>query len=635
MLVLAAGLGLILLCISVALVGPSVWKAAREGRTALEEASHAVLRKDADVARLEFRAAHQLFSDAGKRLDSGVAWPLRVTPIASTHHGVARSLADIGIEVSRTGDAVADAMEELPSQQLTFTQGRVDLRLVRTAERALDVGVRSIPGIERAVRDMPAGWVGGPLATARRQVLDVLPGMMDGVRKMQSALAGLPGLLAEGGQKRYLVAFSNLAELRGSGGLFGYVTSLRAKDGDLDLGKLSGRPTEIFPKPGDVGLTYPSWLPDDLRKEAKIFQNINMTTDFPTVGGFVLQTVEPETGPMDGVIATDPIGIAAVLRLTGPIRVPEWYEEITADNVARVAMHDVYVRIPDDNERRERFFEQLVRTAFDRLVTTTITLTPQSAGAFDGAVRGGHFRMFSKHDDDQVVLERIGASGSVRRAAAATDVLSVVSENAAGNKMDWFLRRELRYRVALDPVTGRGAAALGVTFRNDAPETGLPEYVIGSVLPGVPKGMNRQIVMLIRGPTDELQRFTVDDDERDVSSAREGALPVHRSTIELAAKSRVQLVASTTIERAVMRTDDTRVFRLVVLRQPTAHPDFADIEIEVPKGWRASGQTRFLGDLTTDLVMEVRLERTARGSLIDRLLVRPWRAVRDVFSALF
>jgi hypothetical protein len=626
---IAAGVGVVLVCVSSALVGPSVWKAAREGRTALEEASRAVLRKDAAVARVEFRAADQLFSDASERLGSFVAWPLRIVPLVSTHHGVARSLSDIGTEVAHTGNAVADAMEDLPDQQLTFTDGRVDLGLVRTAERALEVGVRSIPTIEHALDEMPMGWVGGPLVTARRQVLDLLPGVMDGVRKAQAALAGLPGLLAEGGQKRYLVAFSNLAELRGSGGLFGYVTSLSAKDGDLDLGTLSGRPTELFPAPGEVGLDVPDWFPEDLRKEAQLFQNINMTTDFPTVGRFVLETAEPATGGMDGVIAVDPIGIGAVLRLTGPIRVPSWHEEITPENVAKIAMHDVYVRVAD-RERREAFFEELVRTSFDRLVSTKITLTPRSTGLFDAAVRGGHFRMFSKHDDDQTVFERIGASGSLRRAARATDVLSVVSENATGNKADWFLRRDVRYRVALDPVTGRGTADLDVSFRNDAPETGLPDYIIGSTRGDVPRGVSQQIVMLIRGPTDELQRLTIDGDDEEPSPAREGPFPVYRSTIEIAPRSRRQLAAATSIRRAVVNADGDRVFRLVVLRQPVAQPDFADIRIEVPKGWRATGQTRYLGDLTTDLVLEVRLERTTRGSLIDRFVVRPWRAVRNV-----
>lgn len=629
---LALGVCIVIVGASAALVGPSAWRAAREGRTALLEASSAVARKDADVARVEFRAARDVFASAAEKLDSTLAWPLRATPFVSTHHGVSRSLADIGSTIADAGVAIADAMDELPQQQLTFTDGRVDLAAVRTAQRALAIGARSIPSIEAAIADMPTGWVGGPLAAPRQQVFELLPSLIDGVRKAEAALGGLPSILAEGGQKRYLVAFSNLSELRGSGGLFGYVTSLRAKDGDLDLGKLSGRPTELFPEPSSVGLEFPAWFPADLRAEAGLFQNINMTTDFPTVGRFVLKTAAPETGPMDGVIAADPVGIGAVLRLTGPIRVPSWGGEITADNVAKIAMHDVYIEIPNDLSRREAFFGELVRTAFDKLVTSTISLSPETVGLFDTAVSGGHFRMYSKHEPDQTVFDRLGASGDVRRANDASDVLSVVTENASGNKADWFLRREFRYRVALDPVSGRAATALGLTVRNDAPAVGLPDYIVGSPLPELAQGVNRQIVMLVRGATDSLERLEVDGQQVQQSTAREGPFPAYRTTVDVAPQSRKQIVLQTAIADAITGSGDERVFTLVVMRQATATPDFADIEIEVPKGWRAAGQTRFLGDLTSDVTLEVRLERTTRGSLFDRVVLGPWRTVRDVFS---
>jgi hypothetical protein len=243
--------------------------------------------------------------------------------------------------------------------------------------------------------------------------------------------------------------------------------------------------------------------------------------------------------------------------------------------------------------------------------------------------------MYSEHADDQIVFDHLGASGDVRRAAGATDVLSVVSENAIGNKADWYLRRDIRYRVALDPLGGRATTALGVTFRNDAPEVGLPDYVIGSPLSGIRKGTNRQIVMLVRSPTDDLRRFEVDDRAEQSSDAFEGPFPTYRTTIEMPPQSRTSLVASSTIERAVTRSDDEHVYKLVVMRQPVANADFADIEIEVPKGWRASGQTRFLGDLTHDVTLEVRLERTARGSVLDSVVMRPWGSVKRLFGRVF
>jgi hypothetical protein len=607
-----------------------VFKAADDGRVALIEGSRAVLRRDAAAARVEFRASNELFSKAGSRLRSPFAWPLRVLPVARTHVGVARSLVRIGASVSESGLAISDTMEGLPEQSLAFREGRVDLDQVRKARAALAIGASGSVEIDEAIADMPTGWVGGPLSVPRQQARDMLPPILDGVRKAEAALGGLPSILAEGGRKRYVVAFSNLSELRGAGGLFGFVTALEASDGDLDLEDLSGRPTDIFASPGDVGLDFPEWFPEDFREQAAIFQNINMTTDFPTVGRFVVQTAERSEGEMDGVIAVDPIGISAILGLTGPIKLPTWPNQITTDNVAKLAMHDVYVSI-ESNARRELFFEQLVRTAFDKLTSATIRLSAESAGVFDQAVRGGHFRMYSDHEQDQAVFDQLGASGSVFRARNATDVLSVVSENATGNKIDWFLRRDIRYTVNLDPDKRSAIGDLRVTFRNTAPPNGLPDYIIGGKIEGLQRGASRQIVVLLRPGQNELGGIAVDEKVATLVAEREGDFRAYRTTVEVPPRARSQLLARSFVPNAFIGRGDERVYRLHVLRQPVANPDFAEIEIAVPAGWETIGQNRYLGDLTQDVVLEVRVKRTVAGSWFGE----PLGVAKRLFSRLF
>lgn len=627
-LAIALGVYAFLCLVSAALVGPPTWRAAQDGRTALTEGASAVSRRDAPAARVEFAEAEELFASAGARLRSPLAWPLRAIPLLSTHVGVGSALSDVGSEIASSGIQIADTMRTLPDESLMFRDGAVDLEEVRRASAALEDAAKRSDRIGTALAGMPDGWVASGLAGPRAQARELLPPILDGVRKARAALQGLPSILAEGGTKRYLVAFSNLSELRGAGGLFGYVTELRASDGDLDLEELSGRPTDIFPPPGEVGLEYPDWFPDDLRQQAEIFQNINMTSDFPTVGRFVVQTAERAAGPMDGVIAVDPIGIAAVLGLVGPVELETWPRPITAENVAEIAMHDVYVEI-EQNDRRELFFEQLVRAAFDKLTSTDVRLSVATAGTFDAAVRGGHFRMYSDHDADQDTFVELGAAGGVARADGATDVLSVVSENAAGNKIDWFLKRDIRYRAVLDPDDQSATGSLAVTFRNTAPSAGLPDYVIGSKI-GLPAGTNRQIVNVIRAPTDDLRALAVDGGEAAVSVAAEGALRAYRTNVDVAPRDRSQLTVQTVFQNAVVATPgngDAMIYRLHVLRQPLATPDFVDIEVAAADGWRVTGQTSYLGELTQDVVLEVRLERTVVG--------RPWGWITHRVRSLF
>jgi hypothetical protein len=67
------------------------------------------------------------------------------------------------------------------------------------------------------------------------------------------------------------------------------------------------------------------------------------------------------------------------------------------------------------------------------------------------------------------------------------------------------------------------------------------------------------------------------------------------------------------------------------MRQATANPDFADIEILVPRGWDTIGTRRFLGDMTQDVVLEVRVRRTVAGSVIGEPLSYAKRLIRRIF----
>jgi hypothetical protein len=61
------------------------------------------------------------------------------------------------------------------------------------------------------------------------------------------------------------------------------------------------------------------------------------------------------------------------------------------------------------------------------------------------------------------------------------DYLGLVTQNLGGNKIDWFLRREVSYDVTFDAATRRATGHVRVLLHNDAPPDGLSELVIGSI----------------------------------------------------------------------------------------------------------------------------------------------------------
>lgn len=609
--------------------GPAAFRAARDGRTALEAAGNAFVQRDADSARRHFAEARDTFKSAEGRLGSPITWPLRLVPIVNTHIRVGHSLAAIGRGAAEAGLGATAALGQFPGGELKMVDGRMDLAGVRRASAAFASGAVAAAEIRQEIRRMPTGWVVGALGRPRREALERLPAAIEGLQKGQTALQALPSLLAEKGTKRYVVAFSNLSELRGSGGFIGFVTLLRAEKGKLDLEGVSGRPTELFPPPGESNLTYPRWFSDEFRTEAKIFQNINLTTDFPTVGRLLVQSATPAVGKVDGAIGVDPVGIGAVLNATGPISVPAWPDPITAGNVSRVAQHDVYLRIAQEPERQE-FFSQLVRTAFDKLTAIDVRLRPKTLGAFDAAVRAGHFRMYSSNVEDQSTIKELGLDGGVDRAGGANDVLSLISENATGNKIDWYLRRNVHYRVRLHPDEDAAETELTAELRNDAPGSGLPDYVIGSPLKGLPRGTNRQNLLLVRSPSDSLGSFLVGTRTFDPARAHEGALSSYRASADVKPRSATGVRVTSIVERAFSGRGRHRTYTLHVLPQPVVNADRYELVVDTPAGWDVEGRTRFDGALTDDVVLEVELTQSWRAWLLEKVFLNPWRLARDL-----
>ena len=118
-----------------------------------------------------------------------------------------------------------------------------------------------------------------------------------------------------------------------------------------------GDPT--YEAPEDYVRRYGQFLPQ------RNLQNVNLSPDFPTVGK-VLESLAPQAGvgDVDGVVAVDPEGLAAILELTGPVPVAGWPTDITAENVVDVTLSEAYRAFADTPERAD-FLGDVAQTVVD------------------------------------------------------------------------------------------------------------------------------------------------------------------------------------------------------------------------------------------------------------------------------
>lgn len=472
------------------------------------------------------------------------------------------------------------------------------------------------------------------MASRRAAALEDARSALRGLRRGAAGLEVAPEMLGADGPRRYYLAFANLSELRGTGGFLGYFSVLEIRGGELRLLDAEGRPTGEFPQP--EGLDPPGWFTDAYARfeAADLWQNLNVTTDFPTAGDLIRQAIPDELGPVDGVIQIDPLGLEPILELTGPVPVEGWPEPVTAENVSRVSQHEAYARFEGDNDARREFLGSVIDEVFGALVSADVGLEGESLRRLGEASAGGHVQVYASRAEEEDALRRAGLARGVDRAADATDVLGVVNENAGANKADWFLRRRMRYSVTLDPETREATGRLVLALRNTAPTSGEPSYVIGPNI-DIGAGVNRTLLMLLRPPRDELEGFRQGAEPMSVSRAREAALRSYQRFLDVPPRDAVEVEAEFRVPDALRADGDELVYRLHVLRQPIAHPDDLTVEIRPPAGWEVSGETTWSGALASDVVLEVRLSRSTAASVVDTLFVGPFELAKRLIGSLF
>ncbi len=568
-------------------------------RVLVERALDAARAGDAKTARARFGQAAGEFEDARGLLDNPVVSMGLTIPVVGPNLRAARDIARVGADLARSGQKTAGTVDP---DRLHVVDGTVPLAEVQRVTPELQRGARDL---QRAVRSLD-----------RIDHTFLLPPVRDGLRKVDRQLANAsdeadnavasarlaPAVFGGQGTRRYFLAVQNTAEQRATGGFVGNWGILTAEGGKVQLDRFE-RISVLNPPPGtDRPLTAPE---DYLRRyqrfqPSQAWQNINMSPDFPTVAQVMADQYRLATGEqVDGFLAVDPDGLAALLRLTGPVSVPGWPEPLTADNVVRVTLNDAYVRFGGADPERVDFLGDVAHSVVDRATHVQLGNPAKIARTLGRAARQGHLIVAMTRPEEQALAQQLDIAGKMP--AIHSDSLLVTTQNGAGNKVDYFLKRHLAYTLHVDPGSGGRVAQLrgrlDVQLDNSAPSAGLPQIVIGPFDARFAPGENRSFVSVYTplGFT----AATVDGQQQLLDGTTELGRNVYSTFVSVPAQSSSTLALDLT---GTLRLEHGGWYRLDLVRQPGLTPDDVTVNIDVPAGWRIAdkrGVQRIAGRTAT------------------------------------
>jgi hypothetical protein len=469
------------------------------GRDLLRSGLAAARVGDTDQATGDLLAARRALGRGSVSLGALWARPAWVVPGVSQN---ARALRLAVEEVTGLADVATTAAEEADLSSLRARQGRIDLAAVAAMDEPLVRVLDQLQTSRRHLATLQDAWLLAPVA---ERIGDLADELADAVPSVELALEGVraaPTLLGADAPRTYLVLFTTPVEGRATTGFPGNFAELTFTAGRMEMDRF-GRVSELnaglpdgggtITRPADYLARYSRFGPN------RDWRNVPLSPDFPTIAA-VAADLYPQSGgrPVDGVLSLDPVALAALLRFTGPVAVPGVDQPLTDKDTAQFLLRDQYVQLPDTPERVDAL-ETLAQTTFDRLTATDLPGPRELGRVFGPIVEAKHLQLFAFVDGADF-LDHLGITG--RYPAVNGDFVSVTTSNAAGSKIDLFLRRSLDYDVTWDPATGEVQATATITLTNEAPAAGLPDYVIGNALgrrlgeEQLPPGWNNVFVTL-------------------------------------------------------------------------------------------------------------------------------------------
>ena len=556
-----------------------------DARAAMQRGRQALTAGAAADAASSFDEAERSFREAQDGLSNPLTRIASVIPVIGRTPDAARAGAIAGVSTARAGDALAAGIEQLPGGvgALAPQDGTIPVEpleavgpaLVR-AEGFLADADRTLQG---ATTSLVPGLISDPLEEFQAEVSESLRTVSAAARLVEV----LPSFLGADGPRTYFVGAQNPAELRGTGGLIGAYSTLTIEDGRMELGPFG--PVQDLAEADGVEPPNPDYAARyDRFGGAGYWLNINMTPDVPSAATAIERLWEEVNGQrLDGTILADPHALARLMRGSPPVPVPGSEITVDAETLVPFVSNEAY-EIFTNPAQRKRLLGDVAGLVLERYLSGDAGPPAEAGRAIADIAGDGHLLLHAADPETQRAFEVAGAAGGLLDPAG--DYLSVVANNAGGNKVDYYLERSIRHDVRLLP--GRVAeVTTEVRFRNAAPAEGAVPYVIGP-FPGVSDAGENVMFLSVYAPRGA-RLLGAQENGGPSRGGLEEELghPVAWTNLRIPSGESATVRYRWTVPDAWTGSDRSGAYRLTFQGQATIRPTRLLVRVTPPKGMRA------------------------------------------------
>lgn len=379
-----------------------------------------------------------LIPNYGSRLSAA----LHVLPIAMevSHAGVL-GCSVLSLVISRFHDPLNTKAQGLTMADFSLVE--VDFQQIKTL---LNLVIDQIGHLQPSDLQLDPR-LGKTLATFQKEI----PTVQMWLGTVEQLLPVAPALLGIGTPANYLIELLDSTELRPGGGFmgnFGFATlsGARLTSASITDVYLLDRPFEAS---GKVIPYPPAYTWFDLAPASWTFRDSNLDADFPTAARYSEANYKHEGGniQVQGVIAITPALIQQALEITGPIKIPEYNETVTAQNLIGL-IHYHQLAVGGQESQRKHFTSVLAEQFLARVRQLSSTALPQFLKLFMNALHTKNLQVYLNSSVAENLLQTYHLNSAIE--APNSDSLFLVDANISPNKASDQITDTLNDQISID-----------------------------------------------------------------------------------------------------------------------------------------------------------------------------------------
>lgn len=370
--------------------------------------------------------------------------------------------------------------------------GRIDVQLLRSAQPQLAEIAANAGRLEAQTRAIADPGYLPQIRDARTKIQEQTTDITNVLRNTALAAQLVPSMMGADGPRTYFMGFQTNAEARGTGGLLGGFGILRLDNGAAKVDTLAAN-TELSGSSAlvDLGPEYAQQY--GFTNPFNDFRNSNLSAHFPYAAQIWKAMWAHDSGmDVDGVIALDPVALSYVLGAVGPVTMPDG-EVITERNVVELTESTAYQRFPNDAVARKKYLQDIAGEVVKKM-TGRVSSPRLLLDALGRAVGERRIAVWSTAPREQALLEETPLAHIIPEDSAP--YAGVVINNLGGNKLDYYLKRQIEYTA--DGCDGQTRnSTVSIRLSSTAPGDSLPDYVAGAagLLPNLPIDIPRATML--------------------------------------------------------------------------------------------------------------------------------------------